>query len=78
VDDFAIAADEQHLAPLGYRRRREPWNNVEQAGGRDWPKQVYAPPAGAWPCNNPVRTVSSAPISAVPERTRNGQLGGRN
>jgi len=60
VDELFGAAAEQHLAPLGYRRRPEPWNNLEQAGGRECPKEVYAPPAGARPCNIHVHTASSA------------------
>jgi GrpB-like predicted nucleotidyltransferase (UPF0157 family) len=60
VDELSSAATEQHLAPLGYRRRPEPWNNLEPAGGREWPKLVYAPPVGARPCNVHVRTASSA------------------
>lgn len=59
VDDLAGANAEQHLAPLGFRRRPEPWNNLESAGGREWPKQVYAPPVGARPCNIHVRTAGS-------------------
>lgn len=59
VADLTHAAAEQHLTPLGYRRRPEPWNNLEQADGREWPKQVYAPSAGARPCNIRIRTAGS-------------------
>ena len=60
VSDLTSAAVEQHLTPRGYRRRSEPWNSYEQAGGREWPKQVYAPPVGARSGNIHVRTASSA------------------
>lgn len=65
VDDLASAGVEQRLGPHGYRRRPEPWNNSESAGGRAWPKQVFAPPVGARPCNLHVRTgrLSNATLS---------------
>lgn len=59
VDDLATAGVEQRLAPQGYRRRPEPWNNLESAGGGAWPKQVFAPPVGARLCNLHVRTAGS-------------------
>src|SRR5699024_5157637 len=55
VDDLADLGAEPALTAAGYRRRPEPWNNVEEAGGRSWPKQVFAPPPGSRPCNVHVR-----------------------
>jgi dephospho-CoA kinase len=40
----------------GYRRRPEPWNNLEPTRTGQIPKLVFAPPANARPCNVHVRT----------------------
>jgi GrpB-like predicted nucleotidyltransferase (UPF0157 family) len=45
------ARDVPLLAAIGFRCRPEPWNHVEVSGGRECRKLVFAPPAGARPCN---------------------------
>lgn len=35
----------------GFRRRPEPWNQVDLIGGTEFAKTVYAPPPGARPAN---------------------------
>lgn len=60
VDDLASSDAEPSLTAIGYRRRPEPWNNVESANGRDWPKLVFAPPVGGRSCNIHVRSAVSA------------------
>ena len=59
VDDLETSRAEPSLSALGYRRRPEPWNNAEPAIGRDWPKMVFAPPAGARATNIHVRVAGS-------------------
>lgn len=59
VDDLDESNAEPALTAAGYRRRPEPWNNLEEANGRHWPKFVFAPPIGARTCNIHVRTVTS-------------------
>jgi dephospho-CoA kinase len=59
LQDSGVEAD---LCRLGYRRRPEPWNNLESAAGKDWPKMVFAPPAGGRPQNIHVRTAGSATL----------------
>ncbi len=60
VEDLLTSRAESGLSLLGFRRRPEPWNNFEEAGGKTWPKMVSAPPAGGRPVNIHVRTVGSA------------------
>lgn len=59
VADLDDSHAEPALTAAGYRRRPEPWNNLEPANGRDWPKLVFAPPIGARTCNIHVRTITS-------------------
>lgn len=49
----AVDADRQTalLAAIGFRRRPEPWNRTEVAGGQECRKLVFAPPVGARRCN---------------------------
>jgi GrpB-like predicted nucleotidyltransferase (UPF0157 family) len=51
--------DEQRLVALfggiGFRYRPEPWNRAEAVDGRQFPKLVFAPPAGARTANVHVR-----------------------
>ncbi|MFD2793898.1 GrpB family protein [Promicromonospora vindobonensis] len=61
VHDLGDGGVAQALGSAGYRRRPEPWNNVEQAYGRDWPKLVFAPPIGARTVNLHVRVTPSGP-----------------
>lgn len=61
VHDLRDSGAAQALGSAGYRRRPEPWNNVEQAYGRDWQKMVFAPPVGARTMNLHVRVTSSGP-----------------
>lgn len=80
VNDLVTSAVEPALTSAGYRRRPEPWNNLEEAGGSTWPKMVFAPPAGARSVNIHIRTIGSATLRvsllfrdhlrANPERTR--------
>jgi GrpB-like predicted nucleotidyltransferase (UPF0157 family) len=44
---------------LGFRRRPEPWNQVDLIGGTEFAKTVYAPPPGARPANVHVRSEAS-------------------
>lgn len=50
----------RHSTNLGFRRRPEPWNQVENTGGRQWPKLVFAPPIGERAANVHVRESGSA------------------
>ncbi|WP_193107488.1 GrpB family protein [Brachybacterium sp. FME24] len=59
VHDLGSSGAAQTLASAGYRRRPEPWNNVEEAYGRDWPKMVFAPPVGDRAVNIHVRVTPS-------------------
>ena len=61
VHDLGDSDAAQTLGSAGYRRRPEPWNNVEQAYGRDWPKMVFAPPVGTRTVNLHVRVTPSGP-----------------
>jgi len=61
VHDLGSSGAEQALASAGYRRRPEPWNNAEEACGRDWPKMVFAPPVGGRAVNIHVRVTPSGP-----------------
>ncbi|MGD7707067.1 GrpB family protein [Microlunatus sp. Y2014] len=80
VADLDASGAEPALTAAGYRLRPEPWNTSEEAGGRTWPKQVFAPPSGARPSNIHVRTTNSAStrlallfrdhLRADPQRTR--------
>lgn len=45
---------------IGFRVRPEAWNHVEVAGGREWAKLVFAPPAGERAGNVHVREAFSA------------------
>lgn len=58
VDHLQTSQAEPGLSRLGYRRRPEPWNNLEPADGKDWPKMVFAPPPGARPVNIHIRTAA--------------------
>lgn len=60
VEDLQISRADSGLGSLGFRRRPEQWNNLEEAGGKNWPKMVFAPPAGGRPVNVHVRTAGSA------------------
>jgi GrpB-like predicted nucleotidyltransferase (UPF0157 family) len=44
---------------IGFRVRLEPWNRVEVAAGRKWPKLVFAPPIGERASNVHVRETAS-------------------
>src|SRR5262249_42237479 len=44
---------------LGFRKRREPWNQADSIVGVSFPKAVYAPPAGARAANIHVRPENS-------------------
>lgn len=78
VEDLDHSGAEPLLTEAGYRRRPEPWNNLEHAYGRDWPKMVFAPPAGARSVNVHVRVTGSGTarvallfrdhLRAMPER----------
>lgn len=57
IEDSAVP---DAFAGLGFRLRPEPWNRVETSGGREWPKLVFAPPAGARSCNVHVRAAAAA------------------
>ena len=80
VEDLLTSQADSGLGSLGFRRRPEPWNNIEEAGGKNWPKMVFAPPAGGRPVNIHVRTTGSATarlsllfrdhLRANPARTR--------
>lgn len=59
VEDLNESNADHALTAAGYRRRPEPWNNLEPANGRHWPKLVFAPPIGARSCNIHVRTITS-------------------
>jgi dephospho-CoA kinase len=59
VPDLATTAAETNLSAAGYRRRPEPWNNVEPADDIDWPKMVFAPPVGSRRVNVHVRTTGT-------------------
>ncbi len=59
VRDFEDSEVERNLVRLGYRRRPEPWNNLEPAEGREWPKMVFAPPVGGRSRNLHVRLEGS-------------------
>lgn len=48
------------LVAAGYRQRGEPWNLAEPAGGRMWPKKVFAPPVGSRSSNIHLRAAGSA------------------
>jgi GrpB-like predicted nucleotidyltransferase (UPF0157 family) len=50
---------EEALATLGFRRRPEPWNRLDVIDGREFPKAVYAPPAGSRAVNVHVRADGS-------------------
>ena len=52
VDDIRIA---HGFAGRGFRRRPEPWNQVDVIGCDEFPKAVYAPPCGARAVNVHVR-----------------------
>lgn len=60
VSDLETSVAESNLTRVGYRRRPEPWNNMERAEGRDWPKMVFAPPVGGRNCNIHVRVDGAA------------------
>jgi len=60
VGDLHGSRAEPLLTSLGYRRRPEPWNNLEEADGTTWPKLVFAPLPGGRSTNIHVRTVGSA------------------
>lgn len=60
VQDLDTAGVESELERIGYRRRAEPWNNVEPAAGKNWPKMTFAPPVGGRAQNIHVRTADSA------------------
>ncbi len=51
----ANAIEESLSRSCGVRRRSEPWNTEEVAGGRPSPKLVFAPPAGERSANVHVR-----------------------
>lgn len=53
IDDQRITTAFERI---GYRRRPEPWNNLEATRTGDIPKLVFAPPAYTRPCNVHVRT----------------------
>lgn len=59
VQDLQASAAEPRLASAGFRRRDEPWNNVEKAYGRQWPKLVFAPAVGERAVNVHVRPAGS-------------------
>jgi GrpB-like predicted nucleotidyltransferase (UPF0157 family) len=44
---------------IGFRVRPEPWNRIEIAADRKWPKLVFAPPAGERASNVHVREALS-------------------
>ena len=62
VADLETSRVEVDLSRVGYRRRPEPWNNLEPAAGRKWPKMVFAPPVGGRSQNIHVRTAGSATL----------------
>ncbi len=62
VEDLQASKAEANLSQLGYRRRPEPWNNLEPVAGKEWPKMVFAPPPGSRPQNIHVGTVGSATL----------------
>ncbi len=57
VANIADPELEERLTSRGFRRRPEVWNNREDVDGQLWPKQVYAPAAGARPVNIHIREV---------------------
>ncbi|MEQ7005708.1 GrpB family protein [Actinopolymorpha sp. B17G11] len=79
VNDLNDSNADPALTAAGYRRLLEPWNNLEEAIGRHWPKLVFAPPIGARPCNIHVRVIASETariallfrdhLRAIPTRT---------
>jgi GrpB-like predicted nucleotidyltransferase (UPF0157 family) len=58
LDSGVASVLERH----GYRRRPEPWNQQEISFGTACRKQVFAPPAGARPCNIHVREHGGANV----------------
>lgn len=60
VSDLEESSAAPNLTAAGFRRRPEPWNNIEAAEGRDWPKMVFAPPVGGPNCNIHVRVAGAA------------------
>jgi GrpB-like predicted nucleotidyltransferase (UPF0157 family) len=48
------------FSAIGFRVRPDPWNQAEIAGGRTWPKLVFAPPPGERASNVHVREASGA------------------
>ncbi|MGH3603147.1 MAG: GrpB family protein [Pseudonocardiaceae bacterium] len=60
VDSLDEAPIASLFTNLGFRRRPEPWNQVENTGGRQWPKLVFAPPIGERAANVHVRESGSA------------------
>lgn len=52
LDESGVASV---LEARRFRRRPEPWNQQETSYGIPYPKQVFAPAAGARPCNIHVR-----------------------
>lgn len=60
VEDLQASQAEPRLTGLGYRRRPEPWNNLEPVNGEAWPKMVFAAPAGDRAVNIHIRTADSA------------------
>lgn len=60
VADMATTTVEPRLVAAGFRRRPEPWNNIESAAGREWLKMVFAPPVGGPLCNIHVRPAGAA------------------
>jgi GrpB-like predicted nucleotidyltransferase (UPF0157 family) len=57
LDQDAIAGP---FARIGFRLRPEPWNRIETTVGKQWPKLVFAPPAGERASNVHVRVHDSA------------------
>ncbi len=57
-----IDADQQAgmLAGIGFRRRPEPWNQMEISDGQECRKLVFAPPVGARRCNVHLRLEGGA------------------
>ncbi|GAA2618049.1 GrpB family protein [Streptomyces axinellae] len=51
VESLDEVKDVTLLAALGFRCRPEPWNRSEVSAGVHCRKLVFAPPAGARPCN---------------------------
>lgn len=60
VADVTEPSIDALMTSAGYRRRPEPWNNVERSFGIALPKLVYAPPVGARTVNVHVRLVGGA------------------